>query len=140
MQGRPALAICLKSGIARCLYGFKCIRLKFQKLGLKLNFPIRKIFLQYLSFILGLVTSLLVDFFLLNQLNINLAFLFNIPYLNYFPTFTIIIFIIIFMILNYFFKIFTREDYLFLDKIISGDKKVERLIKKLMYNGLYCLN
>ena len=98
----------------------------------KINLHIKKLLNQYICFFLSLICSLLLGLIFFDNLNELLYNSLNLRFLAKLPIFTIIIFILIYLILNFLFKIFTYEDIQFLEDLLNKDKKIHRFALNIL--------
>lgn len=98
----------------------------------KINLYIKKLLNQYICFFLSLVCSLWLGLIFLDNFNERLYNSLNLRFLAKLPIFTIIVFILIYLILNFLFKIFTYEDIQFLEDLLNKDKKIHRFALNIL--------
>ena len=105
----------------------------------KVKLNILKIFLQYLIFYISLGLSLLLGDLILNPINYRIYQSLNLLYLKHFPLLTLITFILIFLVLNLAFKIFTKKDAEYLELLFTKEIFTHKLIRKLSKTLKYIL-
>ncbi len=106
------------------------IFLSFKISNIRIN--LKKIFLQYLSFIISLIITQVLE----NHIFQNLTFLIgeslNLNFLKFFHIFSILTFIIVYIILNTIFKVFSEEDFENMDIFIKKQSKFYKIIHKCL--------
>lgn len=96
----------------------------------KIKLHYRKISFLYISFSTALGVSSLLEFLFLKNLRIALFDFLHLPFLENLPIFSVLIFVLIFLIMILIFKPFSYEELQFLENIFTKDRAVYKLIKK----------
>jgi len=98
----------------------------------KIKLNISKISMQYLIFYISLGLSLLLGGLILNPINYRIYQSLNLLYFKHFPLLSLLTFLLIFLVLNLVFKIFTKKDAEYLDMLFTKEKISHKIIRKLL--------
>ncbi|MFX1378935.1 MAG: oligosaccharide flippase family protein [Promethearchaeota archaeon] len=99
---------------------------------LNIKLDLVKIFFQFLIFFSSLFGALIIGDLLLNELYFNILEFFNLSYFSYINLFTLGIFLVLFLFLNFFFKIITRNDIENIESILTKEKLRYKIVRKVL--------
>jgi len=98
----------------------------------KIKSDFRKILLLYLVFFISLFFAFLLGNLFLNQFSSDILRNLNLEIFGGIQIFSMVIFLIFFILLNYFINIFTKQDIEYIELIFTKDKRSHNTIKKLL--------
>jgi O-antigen/teichoic acid export membrane protein len=99
---------------------------------LKIKLNSSKILLQYLIFIVSLFISLTIGDFILNDLNSAILNSLNLMFFRHINVFTLGVFLILFLSLNFILKIITKSDIEHIEIILTKEKIRYKIIRKFL--------
>ena len=97
---------------------------------LKVKIDLKTIFLQYLTFFISILLTLLLEFLIYEDLYSFLIQFLNLDFLQYLPLFSIITFFLIFFIFNIVFKTFSSKDMEILDSFLNKNNRLVRYFRR----------
>jgi O-antigen/teichoic acid export membrane protein len=98
----------------------------------EIRLNLKRIIYQYISFFTALITAVILEVFIFKTIRMALLQPFNLPIFEYFSFFSALSFLIIYLVLNNLFKIFSRDEIGYLELIISSDKKKNRFLISIL--------
>lgn len=104
------------------------IVLCFKIFNIKID--IKRILKQYLTFFISLAFIIILNYIFLDNLNIIIFQGLNLSILKNLKLIAVSLYILVFLILNVIFKIFSKKDIEYLEAIFEKDKKVFLMVKK----------
>lgn len=98
----------------------------------RIKLDIKRILKQYIAFFLSIGIVISLNYFILDEINNFLLTNLNLTILKYLNFISIILFCMIFIILNLLFKIFSKKDIENLEAIFEKDTKIFNIIKRFL--------
>ncbi|MFW9988144.1 MAG: lipopolysaccharide biosynthesis protein [Candidatus Odinarchaeota archaeon] len=99
---------------------------------LKINMGFYKMIFQYLSFFIAIFIASILGILIFNDLSYQFWMHSNLPIFKYLNLVNLIIFVTIFLLLNIIFKIFTKSDIEYIERLFTKDKISHKYMNKLL--------
>ena len=102
------------------------------KISFKMDINIKKISYQYMIFFVSIGLALILSLLFLDNLNLYILNLLGLTILKNLNLFTVLVFLITFLMLNVILKIITKEDIEYLEGLFSKRKQFHRFLIKIL--------